>query len=1223
MRKETAFSDEQHSIIKKVEELLNREAARAAKKLLDTLDEKSKAEYKITLLDLICRLHIRDETCDMLMIEAEQHLAKSSDPIQKAAFFAFLSRGYQAKRIEPLAIKSIDDAIFLDPKNAAYPARKGHILLGFDKREEAEEPFINSDKLKSGSHGAYGAAYLAFVLGDFNGAEEKLNLCEDAQFIVTADRLRLSIARSKWDTEKEVSILMRILENTPEGEWRRYDRNDLGAALYASGKIDEALETWRSVWREDNNDNPGLFARHVLDAYEKSEGKGRRIRLQAFPTVKQRYNYCGPACMELVMRHFKYSATQESIAPHVKGDFGTPIYSMTNYLKEQGFETRRFEASPEQLTACLDANVPIIIEEEYSMTSHVAVIVGYDECLKFVMLQDPMTHSTSFRRWDTEKSIGGLFRNAALAAFPKDNRDIAEALDKGKVLNMEHLCSFDEAGNPEIRYDNDKILEICTRALSLEDDFPAAYKRRLYVLLNKFERERTKETEDAFLKELCEARCRYIGWEFPHEIHAQYLISCSRFYEAVIQFEEAKVRDRGDANHPERQAACWMDLKRDDRAEKMFLEALKIDTSHIPATKNLATHMLNKGDIDKALFFSKCACEMEPQNPYCFRIAFKIVEKQGLTEEAIVLARKTAELAPNNPWDQIDLAEALRESSEVIPERKNEALEIFVKSFEKWPNIPESAVYAAEISAEESEYEKAETLLINAAENAPDNRVPFVMHRLITLETRNGRYTPAAELTDRIVNMRPCRNVYWEYLNSLDRLNLTQKAIDWLQSLNPNEDYPKYELPLRLAKVPFENQEDIRSKFESALKIWPTDAQLKRAYSSFVAVTDLKESVEILKAHPHKDNWIGIYLTKRLIELEEYDEAKSIIESLSSSQDSIGSMWQHLYDRVLLCIYDSPSSAMEYLNKIEIPQIHHLRAKYCFSAAIGEEKLFQACCEQIPIDDKMIVIFSKTAARQKPAFRHDYKRRLEAQLRNTKNSYDRRTIEARLAAFGALEGNETDFLRILNTEKDISIIDNDLTAPLHSVRDSRLDQMTLKKLVEQPDGGVVPMLADSILKALNEDLNGSVKKAEEILTIQPDQKSATNLIMRAKLMQLKLDDASYYAKRTMYAATGRWWTEETAALALIAFLNKDLKESGRLTKQVKTILQADGDNGTASLLPLSIFAAMSGDTVAISKTRQLRGQHLYAPNAPFWDKLIETTEALSKSGELKAVSEKH
>src|SRR6185369_3225652 len=104
--------------------------------------------------------------------------------------------------------------------------------------------------------------------------------------------------------------------------------------------------------------------------------------LVAFPTTIQRRDHCGPSTIELVLRYWKggLDLSNDQIAQMVKFPHsGTPVYKMREFFHLVGFDTLRCQIALDQLKQLIDAGYPLIVEEEFSNSSHVSVVIGYDD----------------------------------------------------------------------------------------------------------------------------------------------------------------------------------------------------------------------------------------------------------------------------------------------------------------------------------------------------------------------------------------------------------------------------------------------------------------------------------------------------------------------------------------------------------------------------------------------------------------------------------------------------------------------------------------------------------------------------------------------------------------------------------------------------------------------------------------------------------------------------
>jgi tetratricopeptide (TPR) repeat protein len=439
--------------------------------------------------------------------------------------------------------------------------------------------------------------------------------------------------------------------------------------------------------------------------------------LPAFPTTTQKRDYCGPAVLELVLRHLGVDADQDTIAKTVKlPHAGSPMIRIARYLEAQKLETRRFEGTAARIRACIDLGLPVIVQEEYSTTTHVAVVAGVDEELGMLFVQDPMTHVTAERLTNTEERLGQLFRHAATVSFRQSDRKIAEALDAADVKDQEHIRLVDSCGDEQVEKDVEEVVARCDQAISLCEDYPLAWHRKGWELLEAAKRYNSPNNINRFLATLRAIRVRYGQVEWPHQIHAHYLMWQDRFEEALIEFEDALRIDPGDANNAQYIAEMHDRLDRADDATRGWWKALELDPSHVRATENFSSHALAQGDIEVAEHLARCALVMSPRNPFNHCTASRVAEKLGRHDEAVAHARKCIEVDPEWVPGKRRLAEVLRQREDT----REEALQLLLSLCQRWKGWFAPRLEAASLLREMERVDDAVKLLREGIEAASD-----------------------------------------------------------------------------------------------------------------------------------------------------------------------------------------------------------------------------------------------------------------------------------------------------------------------------------------------------------------------------------------------------------------------------------------------------------------------------------------------------------------------
>ncbi|HYQ18616.1 MAG TPA: C39 family peptidase, partial [Polyangiaceae bacterium] len=337
---------------------------------------------------------------------------------------------FARKRCPKLAQAELDKARGLGVELARTYAGEAEVALAFDDRASARRSYeaaLGSGEPRGAWLGHLGLARVLTLAGEFEAAEQHLRELEPAAALdlpLLRTRSELLSAQAKWD--ELAAVLGQIIEITPEGDLTPSTRYERAGALYRAGRREEASRAWQEL--ADPKDYYGKLALRMLEKTKNAEAKA--TRLAAFPSVSQLRNHCGPASVELCLRFFGTAADQVDVAREIKHpDGGTPVHRMRWYMDRAGFSTRRVEADLPKLKAILAAGVPVILEEDYSMSRHVAVAIGYDDRRELLEVQDPMTHEVRETFYEDLPRLREFSNHGALVAIPRGRADLEQALD--------------------------------------------------------------------------------------------------------------------------------------------------------------------------------------------------------------------------------------------------------------------------------------------------------------------------------------------------------------------------------------------------------------------------------------------------------------------------------------------------------------------------------------------------------------------------------------------------------------------------------------------------------------------------------------------------------------------------------------------------------------------------------------------------------------------------
>ncbi len=475
---------------------------------------------------------------------------------------------YGARRAAPLVARAHAAAVEAvgDVPAVAFARALAHHAA--DERVEARELLARVVKEERTGRRTVAHAQVLYVLGNFADATAELaHVPNGDEAELAALRLRAQIegAQGKWESEAEV--LAELVARGAKSDYHVHDRVSLAMTLATRDRLEGAREQFR--WLADNAraQHIARYARARLGFLDASGEGAKRCVLKAFPTTHQKRNHCGPAVIELCARYLGLDLDQDKIAAEVKRETGTPMYEITRFLSAQGIVHRRVVVDDPKVKAAIDLGFPVILQEEYSTTSHVAVITGYDDRLGVFVVTDPMTHRSGTRPYGWNEKAGELFGCGVVVVLGRrteggDETEVEAKATAAGLVDAAHLRLLDDADRKrphglggESSGSVHELVDIATKAIAAQEDFRLAWLRRVNARLELYRRSNADAARDDFLADLYEVRTRFPNDEWPHQVHARYLDWEGRSNEAAALYADALRIDPGDGNNSQSMGA--------------------------------------------------------------------------------------------------------------------------------------------------------------------------------------------------------------------------------------------------------------------------------------------------------------------------------------------------------------------------------------------------------------------------------------------------------------------------------------------------------------------------------------------------------------------------------------------------------------------------------------------------------------------------------------------
>jgi tetratricopeptide (TPR) repeat protein len=594
--------------------------------------------------------------------EAAEAAERCGRPDVEAAAIATAAIALAGKRARGAAEQQLDRARPEIQARVELLSARADVLVAFDAREAARAIYDQLAATEAGwRSGLIGRARVARLAGDFDAAHaalDALGVLGPGDLAPRVERVRLLLSQRAW--EAALAAMDEVLAASPYADRARARRRERAAVLERVGRREEAAAAYEALAAEQPDDAAGRASLRAMRLLRDPAAARRpRRRLEAIGTIAQLFEHCGPACCALVLGYFGRAADQETIAAEIKGDrHGTPMYAMRSYLERAGLEVRRVEADLALVKRILDAGVPVVIDEEYSSSTHVAVAVGYDDARAVLEVQDPMSHELRETPYELVPRLRALGNDGTIVAFPAGDADRRAALDAIGAVETPYLVRTDEALASLDGGDLARADALADASLALRRDFEFTWLCKLQVARARAAADETRR--GAVTDVLGDILAIWPDDEWPRQHEGYLAFDEGRFEDALRAFELARERDDGDGRNWAMVADCLIALGRSRDAEGALRAALLRMPWHVRANENLAGLLSLWGDAREAAVLSEAAIDLAPLNPYNHEVAARIAEIDGDPVRALASARRAMKLAPARTSGPFAAARALR-----------------------------------------------------------------------------------------------------------------------------------------------------------------------------------------------------------------------------------------------------------------------------------------------------------------------------------------------------------------------------------------------------------------------------------------------------------------------------------------------------------------------------------------------------------------------------------
>lgn len=191
-----------------------------------------------------------------------------------------------------------------------------------------------------------------------------------------------------------------------------------------------------------------LIASAICPAARAQAPEIRSIEIQGVPRVKQLRNYCGPACLASVMRHYGAQISQESIGREVyDSDSGaTNGADLLYFARRHGYAAYSWNTSIEDVKRKLSRGTPVIVLQQNSLTDtsgHYRILTGCDDDRGVFRVIDPYYEEITELGYAECRKLWEKKGFWALVVAPADQDPYRHELGAGNpVVHMDLAYAF-------------------------------------------------------------------------------------------------------------------------------------------------------------------------------------------------------------------------------------------------------------------------------------------------------------------------------------------------------------------------------------------------------------------------------------------------------------------------------------------------------------------------------------------------------------------------------------------------------------------------------------------------------------------------------------------------------------------------------------------------------------------------------------------------------------
>ncbi|MEI4621884.1 tetratricopeptide repeat protein [Bacillus pfraonensis] len=653
-----------------------------------------------------------------------------------------------------LEMKQNEEAFLYMKKAESYSTRPvfdkwGYFYIQTGEWEKAEQSLLSGMKHKENEELAI---YLLSQLYAYKGKQKRaLQLINDAidQFPQVPyfyfEKVKHLLDLQCY--EEMLTVIDKINLILPYHSYKTYFTHLRAEALYKMNNTEDLL----ALLKTEVCLRKSLY--HNIEKYR----AGKKVRLPLVPIV-QKDNYCVPASLEMMLRLWGESRTQDEIAHHIFDVTGSKFSDTVMYLEKLGYVCHYFKGTKENYKALLDQNIPVLLSIDIEHASHVQVLSGYDDQLQSFSVQDPNFLEPLFIEYEKLQERYRYTDGLSIVFVPKEKREqlsflleeedvyfrtlfsLTDHLEEQDKQGIEKLVSFlqETSENPytwlytikhmDVEVNQEFILHCAKRLMERypDSDFVKLHSAQCFIRMQDLER----------ASDILQSVEKKNSQALYHFIHGRYSVEKEEYEAAISSFRSSLQLDADQPIAWSFLALSYMYIDQSEQGLKMSQIAL----GRHPDRFVLVNHGLILMDLERYAEAYEVFNDLLKEYKYEAHIWYERARCAHQIEKlhlAIKGLRIAIQLDKTVPYPYVKLSEIY----ELDLEDKKAAEEILLQGIGNCEEATSLYVRLGDLHFQNDEFEEAEKIYKRALEE--NNRDVYSHFGLIQIYVAKEQYDDA------------------------------------------------------------------------------------------------------------------------------------------------------------------------------------------------------------------------------------------------------------------------------------------------------------------------------------------------------------------------------------------------------------------------------------------------------------------------------------------------